>query len=133
MKYYCNGIEQGNDYFLMMLYNASATVEDIIDMVNGYCFIGSDGNIYEIEVERMAALKEIYNNINNGKKYGEIEKNVKYPFFWTVLIADEKYIYWRYYGESANDNTMDALAWILKSIFKLTPEEFIEKYECREV
>ena len=81
----------------------------------------------------MTALKEIYNNINNGKKYGDIVKNVKDPFFWTVLIADEKYIYWRYFGESANDNTMDALAWILKNIFKLTPEEFIEKYECREV
>ena len=81
----------------------------------------------------MTALKEIYNNINNGKKYGDIVKNVKYPFFWTVLIADEKYIYWCYFGESANDNTMDALAWILKNIFKLTPEEFIEKYECKEV
>lgn len=81
----------------------------------------------------MTALKEIYNNINNGKKYGDIVKNVKNPFFWTVLIADEKYIYWRHFGESANDNTMDALAWILENIFKLTPEDFIEKYECREV
>ena len=50
MKYFCNGIEECNDYFLMMLYNASATVEDIINMVNGYSFTGSDGNIYEIEV-----------------------------------------------------------------------------------
>ena len=51
MKYYCNGIEQYNDYFLMMLYNAGATVEDIINMGNGYSFTGSDGNIYEIETE----------------------------------------------------------------------------------
>ena len=29
----------------------------------------------------MTALKEIYNNINNGKKYGDIVKNVKYQFF----------------------------------------------------
>ena len=81
----------------------------------------------------MTALKEIYNNINNGKKYGEIEKNVKYPFFWTVLTANEKYIYWCYFGESANKNTITDLAWILKNIFEITPEEFIEKYECREV
>ena len=50
MKYYCNGIEQDNDYFLMILYNAGATVEDIINMTNGYSFTGFDGNIYEIEV-----------------------------------------------------------------------------------
>lgn len=50
MKYYCNCIEQDDDYFLMMLYNAGATVEDIINMANGHSFIGSDGNIYEIEV-----------------------------------------------------------------------------------
>ena len=49
MKYYCNGIEQHADYFLMMLYNAGAGVEDIINMSNGYSFAGSDGNIYEIE------------------------------------------------------------------------------------
>lgn len=49
MKCYCNGIEQYNDYFLMMVYNAGATVEDIINMGNGYSFTGSDGNIYEIE------------------------------------------------------------------------------------
>ena len=49
MKYYCNGIEQDPDYFLMMLYNAGVSVEDIINMGNGYSFTGSDGNIYEIE------------------------------------------------------------------------------------
>ena len=48
MKYYCNGIEQDNDYFLMMLYNAGATIEDIKQMLDGYSFTGCDGNIYEI-------------------------------------------------------------------------------------
>ena len=41
----------------------------------------------------MTALKEIYNNINNGKKYGYMMKNVKYPFFDTVLSANKQYIY----------------------------------------
>lgn len=50
MKYLCNGIEQYEDYFLTMVCNAGATVEDIIEMGNGYCFTGSDGNIYEVEV-----------------------------------------------------------------------------------
>ena len=79
------------------------------------------------------SIKRNIQQYQQREKYGDIVKNVKYPFFWTVLIADEKYIYWRYFGESANDNTLDALAWILKNIFELTPEEFIEKYECREV
>ena len=52
MKYLCNGIEQSGNYFLMMLYNAGATVEDILDMGNGYSFTGSDGNIYELEEDR---------------------------------------------------------------------------------
>ena len=81
----------------------------------------------------MTALKEIYKNINSGKKYGYVMENVKYPFFAAVLSANEQYIYWQHFGSSANKNTMESLAWILKNIFKLTPEEFLEKYECREV
>ena len=50
MRYYCNGIKQCNDDFFTMLCNAGATVEDIINMSNGWSFTGSDGNIYEIEV-----------------------------------------------------------------------------------
>ena len=49
MKYYCNGIEQCDDHFLMMIYNAGATVADILEMADGYSFTGNDGNIYEIE------------------------------------------------------------------------------------
>lgn len=48
MKFYCNGIEQCEDYFLMMIYNAGITIDDIKDMLNGYSFTGTDGNIYEI-------------------------------------------------------------------------------------
>ena len=50
MTYYCNGIKQSNDDFLIMLCNAGATVEDIINMNDGWSFTGSDGNIYELEV-----------------------------------------------------------------------------------
>lgn len=81
----------------------------------------------------MTALKEIYGNINSGKKYGHVMKNVKYPFFATVLTANEQYIFWQHFGSSANKNTIENLAWILESIFELSPEKFIEKYECVEV
>lgn len=49
MTYLCNGIEQHDDYFLMELYNAGATIPDILSMAEGYSFTGNDGNIYEIE------------------------------------------------------------------------------------
>lgn len=49
MIYFCNGIEQPGDYFLMMLYNAGATIEDILNLAEGFSFTGTDGNIYEIE------------------------------------------------------------------------------------
>ena len=49
MKYYCNDIEQHEDYFLMLLYNAGVTMEIIVYMLNGFSFEGSDGNIYKIE------------------------------------------------------------------------------------
>lgn len=48
MLCHVNGILQDNDYFLMQLYNAGATIEDIKNMLDGYSFTGSDGNIYEI-------------------------------------------------------------------------------------
>lgn len=49
MTYFCNGIEQSADEFMSMIVFAGATVEDILDMGNGYSFTGSDGNIYEID------------------------------------------------------------------------------------
>ena len=75
----------------------------------------------------MTALKEIYENINSGKKYGYVMEKVKYPFFDTVLSANEQYIYWQHFGSSANKNTIESLAWILKNIFKLSPEKFIKE------
>ena len=81
----------------------------------------------------MTALKEIYENINSGKKYGYVMEKVKYPFFDTVLSANEQYIYWQHFGSSANKNTIESLAWILKNIFKLSPEKFIKEYKCVEV
>lgn len=49
MKYIRNGIEQSENYYLMMLYSAGATIEDIRNMLEGYSFTGEDGDIYEIE------------------------------------------------------------------------------------
>lgn len=48
MIFYCNDIKQDQDIFLMMIYNAGATISDIKDMLDGYTFTGSDGNMYNI-------------------------------------------------------------------------------------
>ena len=48
MKFYINDIEQYEDYFLVDIYNAGATMQDIKEMLDGYTFTGKDGNMYNI-------------------------------------------------------------------------------------
>ena len=79
-----------------------------------------------------AALKAIYKNINDGKRYGYDMTNVTYPVFSSVLFIREsygkKYIMWRHAGESANKNTLTDLNWIITVIFKMSPSEFLQRY-----
>ena len=94
---------------------------------------GEKMDIIEIDVND-TCLKEIYDNINSGKAYGEPWiKNVRFPFFREVLFVswDNKYIKWHNYGSGANPNTLEGLAFVIGGIFKMTPKEFISKYECR--
>ena len=46
-----NDIKQFEDYFLIDLVNAGATISNIAAMLNGEMFTGEDGNIYEIMEE----------------------------------------------------------------------------------
>ena len=77
-------------------------------------------------------LEKLYEMLNNGETFGEIlPHRLGGTFFWDVLSVSpvgKKYIRWRHYGSSANKNTKKDLAWILREIFKMTPEEFMEKY-----
>lgn len=76
------------------------------------------------------ALKEIYRNLNNGYSYVQYVKNVKYPYFHYVLSADHYFIRWNNYGSSANKNKITELNWIIKEIFRTTPEQFRKDYLC---
>lgn len=78
-------------------------------------------------------IKTIYENLNSGKIYGYMFTNCRYPFFDTVLYANDQYIYWSNYGSSATKNKIEKLQWLIETIFKTTPEEFAKKYECREM
>ena len=79
----------------------------------------------------MKAIDIIYKNLMEGKYYGYVVKNVRFPYFHLSLYKRNKFFYWSNYGSSANDANKKELAWIIEVIFKMTPEEFINKYECR--
>jgi len=74
----------------------------------------------------MQAIDRIYENINRGYCYGYFILNVRFPFFQTCLSVSEngEFIRWTNYGSSANENTKQALQWIIETIFKTTPGEF---------
>ena len=86
-------------------------------------------------VAEQEALKQIYNNLNSGKRYGYyIKPSNKIlgskPIFSESLATDEDYIYIRYshFGRSATKNTLKDLSWIINIIFQSTPTEFINTH-----
>jgi len=77
-------------------------------------------------MKQLKELKEIYTNLNNGIKYG---KMYTYGFSYNLTLSlNGKYICWQHYGSSANKNTLKELAWVIETIFKTTPREFIETH-----
>lgn len=76
-------------------------------------------------------LNQIFNEINNGKVFGYMMNNVKYPFFNPVLyLTNGGFIGWTNFGSSANKNTIKDLEWILDNIFCMTADEFLSTYTC---
>lgn len=45
---------------------------------------------------------------------------------WLSVDDNGEYIEWQHYGSSAKELTAEALAWILKNIFKAKASDFIE-------
>ena len=81
----------------------------------------------------MTTIDEIYNNLMDGNQYGYVLKNVRFQVFNTVLCKHycKPFFCWSHYGSSANKATKKELLWIIEVIFKMTPEDFINAYECR--
>lgn len=78
-------------------------------------------------------LKQIYYNLNNGGSYGEYietqpHMDEKY-LFWDVLKFHNRFIWYRHFGSSVIEKTIDNLAWVITNIFDMTPVEFENKYE----
>ena len=85
-----------------------------------------------LQFENKMALKKIYNNLIEGKIYGQMYTHVRYPFFnVNIYITQDGNIGFSHYGSSAKEKTIESLEWILTIIFKCSPCEFIKNYECR--
>lgn len=79
-------------------------------------------------IDEKETLKYIYNSLQWHYIFGEPVTNVKYPYISTALYKHNNYIHWSNYGSSANKNTLKELHWIIETIFKMSPSQFIEKY-----
>lgn len=83
-------------------------------------------------------VKDIYDNLQDGKVYGKTMKAVNPNLYETIFITslstseDGQYIRWNHFGSSANKNTVSELEWILKVIFEMTAEEFTNNFEMRK-
>ena len=77
------------------------------------------------------ALRELFEDLKAGAVYGHQVNNVPYPFFWENVGIHDGYIKWNHYGASANDVSMNDLAFVVFTIFKTTPRAFMQEYERR--
>lgn len=83
-------------------------------------------------------IKGIANALKSGGVYGKMlnptNPVIKRPFFWEVLsfkysnVSGRPIWCWRKAGGSANPATLKDLKWILDTIFKMKPSEFVSKY-----
>lgn len=84
-------------------------------------------------------LKEIHDTLTSGGVYGEMLKSTnpilpKEIFFEVLSFGycqnSVRPIWrWRHYGSSAKPATVKDLLWILDTVFKMKPSEFVAKYK----
>lgn len=85
------------------------------------------------------ALNQIYYNLLSGQRYGkDIFKfangdGPRFPYFSEAISYGTdrdgtKIFRWTHYGSSANRATKTELKWIIKTIFKMTAEQFQAEY-----
>ena len=72
---------------------------------------------------------DLLQHMQNGLRFCELttyRDDTKH--LWEVLRADERYIYWRNYGSSANSATAKDMEFVIERIFETTLPEFLRKY-----
>ena len=78
----------------------------------------------------MDALHTIMNELRAGKMFGKTEHGRVGNYFWWNLVKDGQFISYRNFGQSAIRCNLKELAWLIEVIFRTTPENFLEEYEC---
>lgn len=76
------------------------------------------------------ALYEIMDNIKAGKKYCTWYENMRFPMYSTNLSYGNGLISWTHYGSSANKATLKDLHFVITKLFRMTEEEFVNRFEC---
>lgn len=85
--------------------------------------------------ENNDALHYIMRSLREGYSFGTDRiDGYRFPFYSMVLdlqysqASKRNVIYWRHYGQSANAANLKELRWIIETIFKTTPVEFLRTY-----
>lgn len=77
----------------------------------------------------MKAIEYIYNELHTGRVFGKHHLNVNYPYISADLyLTDGGYIGYSHFGSSAVKDNIPALEWVIRNIFDITPEKFLESY-----
>lgn len=87
-----------------------------------------------VNMNNTEAFNMIYKHLKVGHKFGKWIHNVRYPYFNVNLVMspDKKYWQWHHFGSSSNRANKKELKWVIKTIFKMKPLEFLEEYQCRD-
>ena len=82
-------------------------------------------------------LKELARELKSGVRYCELLPKVfVQEDIWSTVLSygygnnGGEFWFWRHFGSSAEEATLEGLDWLLKTIFKLTPAEFMNKYKA---
>lgn len=87
-----------------------------------------------VSKENARCLRQIMDHIKGGGSYVEHVENVKFPYDHKVLyLTLGGYIGWSHYGSSACRMNLRDLNWTIRTIFKMSPQEFADTYRALPV
>lgn len=81
-------------------------------------------------------LKELASELKSGVRYCELLPKVfVQEDIWSTVLSygygnnGGEFWFWRHFGSSAENATLDGLKFIIETIFGMTVEEFKQKYK----
>lgn len=94
-------------------------------------------SIQKAQKEYIEELKELERELKSGVRYCELLPKVfVHDDIWSPVLSygcgnngGGPYWFWRHYGSSAEDATLDGLHHVITSIFGMTVEEFKREYK----